>query len=335
MRPSFHPRLINDPLSDPGLFIPFLFEKRALMFDLGEIRPLSSKDLLKLTHVFVTHTHMDHFIGFDSLLRIFLGRDKNLHLFGPPCFFDRVEGKLAGYTWNLVDEYQDDFRLKVTEVHPDRIITREYCCQKQFMPSDKDRIEPFFRVLFHEPAFHVEAMLLDHRVPCLAFSLVENYYVHIIKEGLRELGLDVGPWLNRFKKAIYEKRPLQGDFIVTWEERGMTIREKKFILGELTDKIARIAPGQKITYITDVSGSPENKKKITQLAQDADHLFIEAAFLDRDKAIAQKKFHLTAKEAGELAREAAVKELTLFHFSPRYSRMVEAIEKEAMAAFHA
>ena len=106
MRPSFQPRLINDPFSDPGLFIPFLFEKKALMFDLGDLSPLSSGDILKVTHVFVTHTHMDHFIGFDTMLRLFLGREKTLCLFGPPNFFKHVEGKLAGYTWNLVDEFQ-------------------------------------------------------------------------------------------------------------------------------------------------------------------------------------------------------------------------------------
>ena len=52
------------------------------MFDIGELHTLSSRDLLKVTHLFVTHTHMDHFIGFDNLIRIFLGREKELHLFG-------------------------------------------------------------------------------------------------------------------------------------------------------------------------------------------------------------------------------------------------------------
>ena len=102
MRPSFTPRLINNPFSDPGMFVPFLFEKRALMFDLGDLHALSPKDLLKVTHVFVTHSHMDHFIGFDILLRPFLGREKRLHLYGPPGFLNNVEGRLAGYTWNLV-----------------------------------------------------------------------------------------------------------------------------------------------------------------------------------------------------------------------------------------
>ena len=68
------------------------------------------------------------------------------------------------------------------------------------------------------------------------------------------------------------------------------------------------------------------------LANKADYLFIEAAFLDRDKEIAQKKFHLTAREAGELARMSDVKHYTLFHFSPRYTDMAEEIEKEAREA---
>jgi len=91
MRPSFHPRLINGPFEDPGLFIPFLFQQRALIFDLGDITGLPPKDLLKISHVFVTHTHMDHFIGFDRLLRTLLGRQKNLALIGPEGFIKNVE----------------------------------------------------------------------------------------------------------------------------------------------------------------------------------------------------------------------------------------------------
>ena len=333
MRPSFQPRLINDPFSDPGLFIPFLFEKRALMFDLGDLSPLSSGDLLKITHVFVTHTHMDHFIGFDTLLRIFLGREKTLYLFGPPDFFKHVEGKLAGYAWNLVDEFQNNFILEVSEVHPDKILTKTYVCRHGFQPREGSSSRPHTGMLLKEPSFFVRGVLLDHRTPCLAFSLIENFYVNIDKDALKKLGLPVGPWLNRLKSAIYEKRDPHGDFSVTWEENGAGLKERTFPLGDLAGKMTRISSGQKIVYVTDVSAGPENSRKIIELAQGADILFIEAAFLESQKDVASRKYHLTAKEAGELAKKAGVRQFRLFHFSPRYINREQELQEEAMRAY--
>ena len=332
MRPSFHPRLINDPFSDPGLFVPFLYQKRALMFDLGDLHNLPPRDLLKVTHIFVTHTHMDHFIGFDSLLRVFLGREKEPHIFGPPAFLAQVEGKLAGYTWNLVDDYDYRLRLKVTEVHSNRTLTRRYTCQDRFRPASDEWERPFSGILWQEPAFRVEATLLDHQTPCLGFSLKEHFYVNISNEALRDLGLSAGPWLNQFKTALYEEWDLGGEFVAEWEDDGRK-RERRFVLGDLARKIAGISPGQRITYITDIIGSSQNTEKVLRLAENADQLFIEAAFLERDKDIAHRKYHLTAREAGTLARRAGAKQVTPFHYSPRYCHQAEALEREVREAF--
>ena len=332
MRPAFNPILINDAFSDPGLFIPFCFQKRALLFDLGEIQTLTAKDLLKISHIFVTHTHMDHFVGFDTLLRLLLGRDRELHLFGPPGFFKQVEGKLAGYTWNLVEEFQEHLRLQVTEVWPDKIVSKSYFCREQFKPQAA-MTAPFDGFLLREPSFYVKAMLLDHRIPCLGLALVEDFSINIHKERLQELGLPIGPWLTRFKTALYERRDPRSDFMVTWKEAKESKKEKPFILGELADKIAQYSPGQKIVYITDVVYNQENRDRIIELAQEADHLFIEAAFLDCDRDTARQKYHLTAREAGELANLAKVKRLSTFHYSPRYTHCPEELEAEAQKAF--
>ena len=120
---------------------------------------------------------------------------------------------------------------------------------------------------------------------------------------------------------------------MTWEERGGTTKEKQFVLGDLADKIARMSEGQKITYLTDIVGSVENFEKAAKFAEKSDHLFIEASFLNVDREIARRKYHLTAREAGTLAKKAGVKHLTLFHFSPRYTQREQEIRTEALEAF--
>lgn len=333
MRPSFHPRLINDPFSDPGLFIPFLFERRALLFDLGDLSNLSARDLLKVSHVFVTHTHMDHFIGFDTLLRLLLGRDKEIYLFGPSPFFQKVEAKLSGYTWNLIENYENILSINVTEITGGKGFIQRYESRNRFRHAEAPQEFTFDGNLLAEPTFSVDAALFDHKVDCLGLTLKENFSINIIKEGLRELELPVGPWLAEFKRAIYERYDPGQEFRVFWQDKDRKTGERYFTLDELKEKIARISPGQKITYITDIIGSPENIAKAVNLAMDSNHLFIEAPFLDNERDMARKKYHLTAKEAGLIAARARVKELTLFHFSPRYFNREKELFQEAMAAF--
>jgi ribonuclease Z len=332
MKPLFHPRLVNAPLEDPALFIPFFFEKRALLFDMGDLHRLPAKDILKLTHAFVTHTHMDHFAGFDILLRSFLGRQKAFHVFGPPNFLQNIEGKLASYTWNLVENYSYGFSLKATEVYPTHTVSRVYDCKTGFGSAKGPLEAPFDGTLLTEPAFSVYAIHLDHKIPCLGLNLEERFHINIRKESLKRLGVPIGPWLGRFKKALYEERDPEEDHEVIWKEAGQE-HKRMFRLGDLASQIASISPGQKITYIVDVVCSHENAEKIIDFARNADHLFIEAAFLDAERDIARRKYHLTAKQAGTLAGKAGAKQFTVFHFSPRYAHAGHLLQEEADRAF--
>jgi ribonuclease Z len=328
MRPSLLPRLVNGPFEDPALFIRFLFENRAIMFDLGDIHALSTKDILKLTHVFVTHTHMDHFAGFDRLLRIFLGREKQLSLFGPQGFIRNVEGKLGGYQWNLVQNFTNTFSIKVTEVCAERLLSMTYHCQNHFQPNQENPERPFASHLLQEPSFTVSAVILDHRIPCLGLSIEEKFHVNIKKDALEALGLKPGPWIHTFKQALFEKQPPETALDIPSAE---TIQQ--FSLGALCDKIAMITPGQKISYVTDILYSPANVEKIIAVAKGSDQLYIEAAFMDTDRIVASQKNHLTAKQAGEIAALSRAKKIVPFHFSPRYTGKAHQLETEAMTAF--
>jgi ribonuclease Z len=328
MRPVLHPKLVNGLFDDPGLYISFLFDKKAFLFDIGDIHNLNPKELLKISHIFVSHTHMDHFIGFDHLLRLCLGRDKTLYFYGPEGFLQNLEGKLAGYSWNLVNHYTHSLVLKATEVHPDRTLSKIYPCASSFKASNPAVCRPFSGTLLNTPGLTVRSVVLDHRLACLAFCVEENFHINILKDRVEALGLSVGPWIKQFKEALYNKTSPDSNFSFYQNDRCY-----EFTVGYLADQISHVTAGQKICYITDVRFSPENEEKLVSLARNADHLFIEAAFLEKDASIAIKKYHLTAHEAGTIARKANVKQYTIFHHSPRYTSMQHLLEEEARKAF--
>jgi ribonuclease Z len=330
MHALFLPRLVNGPFEDPVLFIPFQFQRRALMFDLGDISRLPARDLLKVSHGFITHTHMDHFIGFDLLLRRLLGREKDLFLYGPAGFIANVEGKLAGYSWDLVDRLTCGLRLHVTEVHPDRLLRRSYSCGARFKADGDTVTLPFTGRLHIEPAFEVSAVILQHSIPCLGLALTERFHVNILKTGLEALALRPGPWLTRFKNALYAGADSNAEFEI---EAGSGASGGRFSLGELQQKIARVTAGQKIAYITDVGDTASNRAAIVDFTRHSDLLYIEAAFMHTDQERAASTHHLTARQAGEIAALAGARQFTIVHFSPRYEGRGVELVHEAQEAY--
>jgi len=99
MRPLLHPSLINSRTGDPVLYIETLFEKQAILFDLGDISALPPRKIHRLEHVFVSHTHIDHFFGFDYLLRLLVGREKTIRLYGPGGMNSRAPSRSNSPSW--------------------------------------------------------------------------------------------------------------------------------------------------------------------------------------------------------------------------------------------
>lgn len=324
MRPGFLPELVNDPFGDPALYVDLMFEGRALLIDMGDLKALPPRKILRVSDIFVSHCHMDHFMGFDWFLRICLGRDRGVRLYGPPGFLDQVEAKLAAYTWNLVHRYENDFALTVLEVHPDWSARRaRFRVQTGFRREAGAELRIEGGVLLEEPGFRVRAAFLDHGTPCLGFALEEGRHVNIWKNRLAELGLPVGPWLKDLKAAALARASADTPIATPAGERP---------LGALMDCV-QITPGVKIAYVTDVVYHAENAQRIVELARDADWLFIECVFLDELAERAQDKKHLTAAQAGRLAREAGARNVVPFHFSPIYRERALELRAELMTTW--
>ena len=332
MKTTLKPSLVNDPFGDPGLLVEFALEKRAILFDLGDNSSLPVATLLKVSHVFISHTHIDHFIGFDRLLRVQFGRAKTLHLYGPKNFIKNVEGKLAGFSWNLVDKYEDSLTIEVSEVHEDHILRARFSAIEKFKKSEVTR-EPLVEgLLLDEENIEVRTAILEHRIPCLGFALKEKEHININKDRLNEMRLTPDRWLADLKRNISNDSPDDLKMSVPIGGNG-TPSFKKISMGELKKELVEITQGQKIAYIVDTVYRENNKSKITDLVCDADLFFCESPFLADEEERGLERCHLTTRQAGLLAREANVKELKIFHFSSKHSHCRDQFYLEADEAF--
>lgn len=336
MNPSFSTYLVNEAFGDPGLYVEVRWARRALLFDLGDNTALSPTRLLRATEIFVSHMHMDHFIGFDRVLRTALGRGKTLKLHGPPGLIANVAGKLRGYTWNLVDGYP--LTIEVREFHPEGMHLATFFATDGFQLREGGPPSPvpggpqgLFPVL-EDPMFTARAVSLNHKIPSFGYALQEQFHINVNKEKLHAAGLPVGSWLKDVKQYLWEGKPDDFRFTATlyFEHHR---QELEFVLGEVKERFVTITRGQKIAYVVDVRYDEENEAKIVELAKGADVFYCEAPYMDCDAQKAQERYHLTARQAGLLARKAGVRELVVFHFSPRYTGMGEEIRKEAREAF--
>ncbi|APG28530.1 hypothetical protein A7E78_12165 [Syntrophotalea acetylenivorans] len=328
MRSVFYPRLVNGPFGDPALYIHLAHRGQALLFDCGELHTLTVRELLKVRAVFISHCHIDHLVGFDSLLRAFLYHDRNLQLFGPAGITDQLAGRLASYTWNLTAGFS--FVLTIREWRGGRLEETVFRAQNGFTAEPQPGRDCADGLLYETPFCHVRADRLEHGdISSLAFCLEEPLHIAIHRDVLERRGFLPGPWLARFKDLVLQQA--SGTTLVTVPLVGAGTEE--VFLAELAEEVASTERGMKVCYVTDASPTGPNLRKIVALATDAHLLVIEAVFAHQDLPRARLRNHLTARIAGCLGRLAGAMRLRVFHHSPRYLDRPELLAAEAHDAF--
>jgi ribonuclease Z len=138
----------------------------------------------------------------------------------------------------------------------------------------------------------LEVRALDHRIPTYGYRVQE----------------EDRPRLNRLALA---ERQVSGPAV------GRLLREGRVESPTGTvelDEVTEIRPGQSFALVMDTRPCPG----ATALAEGVDLLVCESTFIDHDAELAHRFHHLTARQAGELARDAGARRLVLAHFSSRY-----------------
>ena len=333
MHSLLKPRLIDASRREPGLVVDLADERRAVLFDLAELTLLAPKVLLRVSHGFVTHTHMDHFGGFDHLLAVALGRMQRLVLWGGPGFVDQVEHKLRAYTWNVVHRYEVVLVIEANELRPDGSRHRAHFSSRTGFEREGDGTwHDASDVLHDEATFRVRARFVDHEMPVLAFALEEKARLRIAGNRLAGIGVTSGAWLRELKEAVLGGAPGDRPIMVRWRDRDGE-HERLHTVAELSPLVLDTAPGRRIGYVTDLRYTEANIEQLEQLLADVDLLHIESMFLDEDRDHALRKNHLTAVQSGTIARRVRAGALVPFHFSPRYEGRTGELIAQAEAAW--
>ncbi len=136
--------------------------------------------------------------------------------------------------------------------------------------------------------FRIEARFLKHGVDNVGYRITE-------------------PDTRKFDAKKLSNAGIMGPQVRDLQDHGE-------LNGVTLDEVSSIRRGDTFSYVVDTRDCDNARL----LAKDAKMLLCESTYLDQHRQMAHKHYHLTARQAADIAREANAKQLILTHFSARY-----------------
>ena len=321
IEPAFFGGLLDDPL----LFLRIRPLKRALLFDCGQIAHLAKRVVKPIDTVFITHAHMDHIMGIPTLVRHHHVSPRPLDIFGPPGIAERVYHLLMGYDWNLSEPGW--LTLRVHEVLQDRLLHYSFIGPEGFARRFDGEEPRRGREIWSCRYVTVEAELLDHKLPVLAFRIQERPHFAIDPRLMAQQGLMPGEWIRDLKSSVWDRRS-ESRVVVSRRERETVREETVDDPHSLYDSIGARQPCASIGYLCDVGWTTENIAKMESFLNGLTLLCADCTFLAADVAKARASYHLCTADLNELAVRLAPRFLLPMHLSKSYLRRTEDLYNE-------
>lgn len=152
-------------------------------------------------------------------------------------------------------------------------------------------------VVHQGDGFYVRAFPLQHTKTCVGYTLEELDRPGAFNpEKAMTLGIKPGPLFGKLQRG---------------EE--ITLADGKVI--KPSDVMGEKRSGRKFSFVTDTLYLPSIAKEV----QGSDLLICEGMFSDDCADQAKEKKHMTARQAGTIARDSHSKRMAMIHYSPRYT----------------
>lgn len=187
----------------------------------------------------------------------------------------------------------------------------------------------YFDRLRYGTIYHENIEVIEH--PVYEEGIVENDGRFLIEATFLDHGIDNVGWritepaTRKFEKEKLKQFHIQGEKVGELQEQGsIEIDGRKILL----DDVSYIRPGDTLAVVIDTRFC----QNAIDISKNARLLLCESTYLEEHRDLAYDHYHLTAKQAAEIAKAAGAKQLVLTHFSARYLSS-KAFELEAQSIF--
>jgi len=319
-------QIVNGLAGDPAAHVLVRQTGEALLFDLGDLSALSHKDLLKVKHVFISHTHVDHFIGFDRLLRVNIPHRRCLYFYGPIGLAENIRHKILGYTWNLIDDDQLCFEVCEIDALSHTLVRSSLSKSSGFelIELARESCQDNFELVTLSDCSQVIAVPLYHKsIFSISYQLIYPIHSRINSQKMEQLGFKPGPWIKELQSKI-ARHDLAGV---------LQIDGQSLLVRSLAEELVKKEESHRFTYLTDISYDRRNLQRLKKAFSQTSCLLSECSFTDADYLRAVDKAHLTSRQAALIGAYLGADSLLLFHVSNIYSQRVEEVVAEAQEFF--
>ncbi|NQX86003.1 MAG: peptidase [Flavobacteriaceae bacterium] len=276
----------------------------------GEAKKLSVKECQDTKAIFISHTHIDHFVNFDTILRHQIGTGRKVIICGPKGLINQVQHRIKSYCWNLIEEGAISYEIR--EIHENNYIKKVTLNPPLWEQENEENFSSF--KIFEQNEFYVEFEILDHKIDSVSYLFRAKDKTKIELDD----GFKGGKWVSDLKRSYEMNTP----------NKIIHIDGIDYLSKNLYHMI-NIEKGKKVGIIMDHAATKENHQKIKTKFFKCDEVFIECFYKNEDKEFAKKNYHSYASMSGKIVKESKIKNATPVHFSRKYKKDdIEALLKE-------
>lgn len=297
----FLPEVKSKPNEDISILVRKANHSFNYICECGDASQLTVKECQQTKAIFLSHTHIDHFINFDFVLRHQIGIGQRIVVCGPTGITQQIQSKIQAYQWNLIES--DSITYEIREIHQNGQIRKSEIHPPQWEIIDLGISQS--KEVYSNEAFDVSCVILDHKTDSVAYLFKEKDRVKI---NLAESGLTGGAWIQTLKHAFEEGNPKLEIKI------GNDVYEAQDLF-HLLD----IKQGDSLGIIMDHAANEANHQKIKELFQGCNRVFIECFYKEADKEYAASNYHSYSVQSARIMQACRVKDAIPVHFSRKYN----------------